>query len=131
MLLVQVEQDLTVAVRGKLHLWVKFLELGPQIAVIVDLPVDGESRVPGSVGDRLGPGQEAVDCESLVGEVAVSEAGDPIPVWAPVSQQLGKREERGPEVTIGLLTGAEQRENPAHIVLQNVKNFLFWSKNYI
>ena len=91
--------------------------------MVVDLPVDGESRVPGSVGDRLGPGQEAVDCESLVGEVAVAEAGDSIPVRAPVSQQLGEREERGPEVTIGLLTGTKQRENPAHILLlnQNVK----------
>ena len=56
-----------------------------------------------------------------MGEVAVAEAGDPIPVRAPVSQQLGERKERGPEVTICLLTGTKQRENPAHILLQKSK----------
>ena len=122
MLLIEMQQDLTVAVRGKLHLRVDLLELSPQLAVVVDLPVDGEGGVPGGVGDGLGPGQQAVDGESLVGEVTVAEAGDPIPVWAPVSQQLREREERGPEVTTGILTGSKQREYPAHILLQNVRN---------
>ena len=101
--LVEVEEDLAVAVRGEHHVGVLRLQLLPESPVVVDLPIDGERGVPGVVGDGLGPGQQAVDGEPLVSEVAALEAGDPIPVRAAVSEQFGEREQLGSEVSIGLL----------------------------
>ena len=79
-------------VRGEHDVGVLLLQLGPEVPVVVDLSVDGEGGVPGVVGDGLGPGQQPVDGEPLVCEVAALEASDAIPVRTSVSQEFGERE---------------------------------------
>ena len=97
MLLVEVEQDLAVAVRGEHHVRVLRLQLLPENSVVVDLTIDGERRVPGVVGDGLGSGQQPVDGEPLVGEVAALEASYSIPVRTSVSEEFRQREKLRPD----------------------------------
>ena len=80
-------------VRGEHDVTVLLLQLASELGVVVYLPIDGECRVPGHVGDGLSSRQQPVDGEPLVCEVAALEAGDSIPVRPAVSEQLGEREQ--------------------------------------
>ena len=55
------------------------------------------------MGFYLSAGQEAVDGEPLVGEVAVLEAGDAVPVGAAVAQQLGESQQLRPQLPVTVL----------------------------
>merc|ERR1719228_2211465 len=92
--LVQMQEDFAVTICGEANLLPFALELSlellPKLQVVIDLAVDRKSGVPLYVCDWLCPREEPIDGEPLVSEIAVAEAGDPIPVRPAVTEQLGE-----------------------------------------
>ena len=92
MMLVEMQQNLTIRISGEGKILILLLQLFPQLNMVVDLTIDRQRNLLANIGDGLGAGQQAVDGEPLVGQVTVAKALDTVPVGAAVPQQLRQGE---------------------------------------
>jgi hypothetical protein len=92
LLFVQMKQDFTVRVSGEgiIQIWVRPLEVGLQLRVVVDLAIDRYGGVIIIVDDWLCSGIKSDNGQPLMCQDAVLEASDAIPIRTSMLKEFGQ-----------------------------------------